>query len=40
VIAPVTDFRTLLSVHRSGSPRPDWSPSVTSVYLICGLVSI
>src|ERR1700730_12328451 len=41
VIGPVTDFRTLFSVHRSGSPRLDWSPSVASAYLICGaLVSI
>ena len=35
MIAPATDFGALFSVHRSGSPRPDWSRSVTSVYLIC-----
>jgi hypothetical protein len=32
-------LQNTFSVHRSGSPRPDWSRSMTSVYLNCGQVS-
>jgi hypothetical protein len=39
VTASVTDFRTLFSVHCSGSPRSDQSTSVTSMYLVCGHLS-
>jgi len=35
VIAPVTDLRTLLVPSFRLSPV-DWTPSVASVYLVCG----